>query len=209
MKQSGTADSFRPALAAFGCAIAWWAAGYLSVLILGAPEAGGTPIAGQLGGLCAAMVVFELAVPAPDRKAMPVLPGLKKPEKGWLWRAAACLCVIAIAGCFMGGAAAPAVRSVTVADFIRLCLLPALAEEMVFRGMIENLLRPLRQAAAILATAILFAAMHSTGTMLYALVAGLALGWCALRCGSIWPGVAVHFINNTLAFCGLISGRVR
>ena len=140
---------------------------------------------------------------------MPVLPGLKKPEKGWLWRAAVCLCVIAIAGHFMGGVSTPTARSVTAVDYIRLCLLPALAEEMVFRGMIQTLLRPFGQAAAILVTAILFAAMHSTGTMLYALVAGLALGWCALRCGSIWPGVAVHFINNTLAFCGLISGRVR
>lgn len=88
--------------------------------------------------------------------------------------------------------------------FLLLCVLPALGEELLFRGALQGLMRPCGSAAAIVAPALLFALLHlDPAQSLTALLCGLFLGWLTERTGSILPGMLLHFINNTLAFFSL------
>ena len=78
-----------------------------------------------------------------------------------------------------------------------------LAEEVVFRGAI---LRALLKRfnihwVAIVASALLFAVAHGNpAQMPHAFAMGLLLGWMFERTGSIVPGVAFHWANNTVAY---------
>jgi membrane protease YdiL (CAAX protease family) len=75
-----------------------------------------------------------------------------------------------------------------------------LAEEVAFRGYVLSALRThLRPAAAIAASALLFAAMHLDPVRFPAvLFLGGFLGWLAWRSGSLWPAVVAHAVNNGL-----------
>ena len=89
-------------------------------------------------------------------------------------------------------------------QFIALCVLPAVTEELFFRGALQGLLRPCGSAAAIFGPALLFSLLHLDAIQgLTALVCGVFLGWLAERSGSILPGMLLHFVNNCLAFCNL------
>lgn len=75
---------------------------------------------------------------------------------------------------------------------------PALFEELAFRGLLQGRLRALMgHAPGLLSTAMLFAAAHgiSLGTPLH-LSIGVYLGWLRHRCGSLWPGILLHFLYN-------------
>lgn len=81
-------------------------------------------------------------------------------------------------------------------------VLPALLEEMVFRGYILRLLRPYGDLLAIAVSAVLFALMHGNISQIpFALVVGVSLGWLYVRTDNIWLPIAVHFANNTLSVC--------
>lgn len=86
-------------------------------------------------------------------------------------------------------------------SFITLCALPAVGEELLFRGAMQGLLRPCGSGAAIVGPALLFSLLHLDMVQcITALVCGLLLGWLAERTGSIFPGMLLHFINNCIAF---------
>jgi membrane protease YdiL (CAAX protease family) len=80
-------------------------------------------------------------------------------------------------------------------------LLPAIAEELFFRGLIFGLGREVVGArGALWVSAVLFGAVHfdlvqSPAAMLM----GLFLGWSLLRGGSLPAVIAAHFVNNTVA----------
>lgn len=88
--------------------------------------------------------------------------------------------------------------------YIVLALLPPVVEEMVFRGaVLRSLLRwkPQRQWLMITLTAFLFALVHlNPAQMPHAFLIGLLLGWMYARTGSIVPGIAFHWANNTAAY---------
>lgn len=89
-------------------------------------------------------------------------------------------------------------------QFLALCIMPAITEELFFRGALQGLLRPCGSAAAIFGPALLFALLHLDPIQgLTALVCGVFLGWLAERSGSILPGMLLHFTNNCLAFLSL------
>lgn len=89
-------------------------------------------------------------------------------------------------------------------EFLVLCVLPAIGEELLFRGALQGLLRPCGSAAAIFGPALLFALLHLDPIQgLTAFVCAVFLGWLAERSGSILPGMALHFVNNCLAFLNL------
>ena len=89
-------------------------------------------------------------------------------------------------------------------QFMALCVLPAVTEELFFRGALQGLLRPCGSAVAIFGPALLFSLLHLDAIQgLTALVCGVFLGWLAERSGSILPGMLLHFVNNCLAFCNL------
>lgn len=87
--------------------------------------------------------------------------------------------------------------------YFMLCLLAPFVEEVVFRGAI---LRALfgsigNRWACIFISAVIFAVVHANpAQMPHALLMGIFLGWLYCRTGSILPGVAVHWVNNTVTF---------
>lgn len=84
--------------------------------------------------------------------------------------------------------------------FISTAIVPAFAEEFLFRGAIMSALKPYGKAPAIFISAILFAFMHQNiEQILYTFAAGLVLAWVVYETGSIWSGVLIHFFNNLLS----------
>lgn len=84
-----------------------------------------------------------------------------------------------------------------------IALLAPFVEELIFRGAILRALleKISNHWGAIVISAILFSLIHANpAQMPFAFVAGLFLGWTYYRTGSIIPGVAYHWINNSIAF---------
>ena len=83
-------------------------------------------------------------------------------------------------------------------------LLAPLSEEIVMRGAIlRELLRSSRLTpwGSITLSAVFFALIHMNPVQMpHAFLIGLLLGWMYWRTGSILPGVAYHWANNSVAF---------
>lgn len=91
---------------------------------------------------------------------------------------------------------------------LRICLVTPLAEELAFRGGALYLLQPLGGAGAVVVQAVIFAALHGSWTArAYALGMGLIFGWAAQKAKSVWPGSALHIINNCLVFAARLAER--
>jgi sodium transport system permease protein len=85
------------------------------------------------------------------------------------------------------------------ADLVALALLPALCEELLFRGLLLSSLLPTSRGLALLATSLAFGAFHySVYKFLPTAALGLILGLVALRARSTRASVVVHALNNTL-----------
>jgi hypothetical protein len=80
-----------------------------------------------------------------------------------------------------------------------IAVMPAIVEEIAFRGMLQGRLMALLGARqGFLVTAFAFMFVHlSPLTMPIHLGLGLYLGWLRERSGSLWPGIFVHFAYNT------------
>lgn len=85
----------------------------------------------------------------------------------------------------------------------------AFAEEMLFRGMIQQTLESVRETAmAILLSTIFFALLHlNPWWMIQITLLGLVLGYMAWKSASIWPTIMVHGLNNLLAILSLNSSE--
>lgn len=84
----------------------------------------------------------------------------------------------------------------TVFVFV-LAVLPAVAEELFFRGVILSALKNAGKAAAILFSALCFSLYHcSVSQLAYQFVYGAFLAWLAITANSIIPTILAHFINN-------------
>lgn len=81
------------------------------------------------------------------------------------------------------------------------CVLPALAEEFVFRGTIAQSLKNSKSRLGALAlSGALFALIHfNPAQTLHQFVLGALLTLLMFRSGSIWTSVLVHLFNNVLA----------
>jgi membrane protease YdiL (CAAX protease family) len=86
--------------------------------------------------------------------------------------------------------------------YVTIGLLAPLTEELVMRGAIlRSLLKDMRPWLAIVLSALLFALVHMNPVQMpHAFLIGLLLGWMYWRTGSILPGVAYHWANNSVAF---------
>ena len=85
--------------------------------------------------------------------------------------------------------------------FLSSAVLPAIVEELVFRGVIQQLAQPLGRWQAAALQAVLFAVQHGTPAgMAWALGCGLVLGALRERTGRVWPGMLLHTLNNLLVF---------
>lgn len=80
---------------------------------------------------------------------------------------------------------------------LRSALVPAMIEEFAFRGVVLQSLRKYGDWFAITVSAILFGLMHANMTQVpFAIIAGVALAYCAVVTGSLKTGILVHFLNN-------------
>jgi membrane protease YdiL (CAAX protease family) len=88
-----------------------------------------------------------------------------------------------------------------VALFI-MALLPAVFEEVFFRGALQNVLIEWwkRPVLAIIATSIIFSLIHSSIYLfLSRALLGFVLGWIYERTRNLWINIIAHFLNNALA----------
>jgi len=86
--------------------------------------------------------------------------------------------------------------------YVTIGLMAPLVEEIVFRGAIlRTLLKQQSPWVAIAVSALLFAVAHLNPVQMpHAFIVGLLLGWMYWRTGSILPGMAYHWTNNTVAY---------
>ena len=89
--------------------------------------------------------------------------------------------------------------------YFTLAVLAPWAEEVVFRGAILRKLLEIfshqMHWVAIVISAIIFGAVHMNMAQgVNAFVLGLLLGWMFYRTGSIFPGIVLHWANNTIAY---------
>jgi hypothetical protein len=89
-----------------------------------------------------------------------------------------------------------------------MAFLPALFEEVFFRGAMQNLFvkwwkRPI---IAIIVTSLVFSLVHSSIYLfLTRAVLGFALGLLYYKTKNIWTNIIAHFLNNAIVLAGLFS----
>jgi membrane protease YdiL (CAAX protease family) len=79
--------------------------------------------------------------------------------------------------------------------------LPALCEEVLFRGYVQTCLtRRVGGAAGVVVASAVFALFHLDPVHIVAVFPiGLWMGWITLRSGSLLPAMLAHFLNNLLS----------
>ena len=91
-----------------------------------------------------------------------------------------------------------------IINLLLMAVLPAIAEELTFRGVLQHLFTPKNQSSiphfAIWCSAILFSAIHMQfygfiPRMLMGALFGYMLAWT----GSLWVPILMHFTNNAMA----------
>ena len=82
-----------------------------------------------------------------------------------------------------------------------LAVVTPLSEEILFRGFaLRGLLPSIGPGPAVVATALLFSVLHlEPQVMIPIFITGLALGLLYVKTGSVWPCIAAHAGQNTLA----------
>jgi len=89
-----------------------------------------------------------------------------------------------------------------IVNLFMMAVIPAIGEELVFRGILQRLLQNLfrRPWIAIALSAIIFSAFHlQFYGFIPRLFLGLILGYTFYRTGRLWVPVIIHFVNNAMA----------
>lgn len=89
-----------------------------------------------------------------------------------------------------------------VLGFLTICVGAALLEELIFRGIIlEQLLKRYSFWTSIIVSSVLFGAVHLNPIQFVsATTLGIVIGWIYARSRSVWPGILIHFVNNSIPF---------
>ena len=82
--------------------------------------------------------------------------------------------------------------------FLVVVILAPIAEEILFRGIVFNMLsKHWSEVAAIIVSTVLFGLYHGNLMQaIYVLPIGLLLGYTAYKCKSVLPCIVIHMINN-------------
>lgn len=99
-----------------------------------------------------------------------------------------------------------------ILSLIMLAILPAMFEETIFRGGLQNLLSRWWKApiAAIVVTAIIFSIVHgSYFGFLSRAILGFLLGWMYYRTGNLWLNIIAHVANNAFAVTMIYLMRLK
>jgi membrane protease YdiL (CAAX protease family) len=96
--------------------------------------------------------------------------------------------------------ASPQTGTELLFDLLAISIAAAFAEELFLRGVVLQPLRRYGDNFAIVLSAILFALLHKNLAQApMAFVAGLGLGWAAVRTGSLWISICIHAVNNAVS----------
>ena len=91
---------------------------------------------------------------------------------------------------------------------LAVAIVPALAEELLFRGLLQRaLLTRLDPIGAIAFSSLAFGLVHGPTRAAPATLLGILLGWIAYRTNSTRPGIVAHFLANLLAIVGTNTSR--
>lgn len=96
------------------------------------------------------------------------------------------------------------------ANLVVMAFLPALAEELFFRGCMQQIFQQWfkRYLIAVIASAIVFSILHFDFYGFLPRVAlGMILGWLFAKTGSLLPGILAHFFNNAMALVVTYIGQ--
>lgn len=93
------------------------------------------------------------------------------------------------------------------AGLLLIAALPAVCEEIAFRGLVQaGLLKRFPPAVAIILTSVAFGLAHySVFRFLPTAILGVLLGWVRWRSRSLFPGMLIHGLNNGLAVLALAT----
>ncbi|MFN8277920.1 MAG: type II CAAX endopeptidase family protein [Chitinophagales bacterium] len=93
---------------------------------------------------------------------------------------------------------------------IAVAFLPALSEEIFFRGIIMNVLTGTNgRTAAIVFSGLLFSLMHGEFNNFLAIWwMGIILGYLYTFSGSLWTSILAHFTNNFLMIAGKMAAEI-
>lgn len=81
--------------------------------------------------------------------------------------------------------------------FICIAIIPAITEEIAFRGVVLNFLRPYGDGFAVLISAILFGLVHGNFVQIpFAFIVGLVCAVLVVKTNSIIPSILLHLLNN-------------
>lgn len=83
-------------------------------------------------------------------------------------------------------------------QILMIAVLPAIVEELLFRGLfLSSFLKHTRPSIAIIATSLMFAAMHfSLLKLVTTFILGCTFGYVVYKSKSIFPAIFLHFLNN-------------
>ncbi len=87
-----------------------------------------------------------------------------------------------------------------ILNLISVAILPAILEEMSFRGFLLEKLRPLGDRFAVLMSAVLFGLLHGNIVQIpFAFLLGLFFGYVTVRTNNIFIAIFLHFLNNAIS----------
>jgi membrane protease YdiL (CAAX protease family) len=99
-----------------------------------------------------------------------------------------------------------------ILSLFMLAILPAMFEETIFRGGLQNLLSRWWKMPilSVVVTAIIFSIVHgSYFGFLSRAVLGFVLGWMYYRTGNIWLNIIAHAANNAVAVTAIYVMRLK
>lgn len=83
---------------------------------------------------------------------------------------------------------------------LSVAVVPAFVEEFAIRGVVLNSLRKYGDVFAVVVSSVFFGLMHGNIMQApFAMILGVAIGWLVIKTGSLWTGIAIHFMNNFYA----------
>ena len=87
-----------------------------------------------------------------------------------------------------------------VAAVFRVVIMPAVVEELCFRGVVMQHLRSFGNRFAVVTAALCFALLHCNLVQApFAFIVGLVLGYFVIQTGSLWPAIIIHALNNAVS----------
>jgi uncharacterized protein len=168
-------------------------------------------------------IAFVVAAGAGGGVASPTALGLRRPLRSPLGLAAAAYLGYVVIALVYSALVRPEQEDVTrdlglghgafgtIAAGLLIVVAAPIAEEIFFRGFIfGGLRRRLAFPGAAVLSGLIFGVFHFTGADSIGVVPqlallGFALAWLYEETGSIYPPIAVHAVNNALAFAILAS----